>query len=128
MRERLGRIVGQVDRAGAVISHMRIFGRKTSESAAPMQVEAAIGGAASMVQQQLRRAGIQVVLRVADRLPPVLGHVVLLEQVLINLLLNAADAIAASIEAGRTTSGRIELAAVPCPLVSGSPWRTTEWA
>ncbi|BBK42288.1 hypothetical protein STVA_23080 [Allostella vacuolata] len=116
LRERLGRIVGQVDRAGAVISHMRIFGRKTSESAAPMQVEAAIGGAASMVQQQLRRAGIQVVLRVADRLPPVLGHVVLLEQVLINLLLNAADAIAASIEAGRTTSGRIELAAVPCPL------------
>ena len=116
LQARLSRIVGQVDRAGAVISHMRIFGRKTSEPAAPMQVQAAIGGAVAMVQQQLRRAGIQVALRMADGLPPILGHVVLLEQVLINLLLNAADAIAASIEAGRTTSGRVEIAAVHCPL------------
>lgn len=106
-RHRLNRIVGQADRASAVISHMRLFGRQGGGPPGPVDVGVAIAGAVTMLEQQLKAGGIGLETRVAESLPPVLGHQVQLEQVLINLLLNARDAIGA----GGTGSGRIEVAA-----------------
>jgi signal transduction histidine kinase len=52
-----------------------------------------VQGLMVLAGQALRDANVQVQLRLPDVLPPVVGQVVLVEQVLLNLALNARDAL-----------------------------------
>jgi PAS domain S-box-containing protein len=92
---KLERILDQVRRAGAIIDHMRIFGRKSDGPPGPVAVAGAIEGATSVLSNRLRQARIGLVTHIEQHLPPVTGHLVRLEQVLVNLIANAADAIEA---------------------------------
>ncbi len=90
---KLERILDQVRRAAAIIDHMRIFGRRSDAPPAPFSVEAAIDGARTMASNRLQQARIGLTIEAAANLPRVTGHAVRLEQVLLNLIANAADAI-----------------------------------
>ena len=92
---KLDRIREQVKRAAALVNHMRVFGRKPDNLPAPVLVPAVIDGALSVLATRLNEASIAVTVAIDGDLPPVIGHLVLLEQVLVNLLANAADAIEA---------------------------------
>ena len=83
----------QTERAAAIIDHMRMFGRKASEEAYSVDPYVTIQSALSLVKEQLRLAEINVVVNAPNSCSPVLGHQVQLEQVLLNLLTNAQDAI-----------------------------------
>ena len=91
----MDRIREQVERAAALVNHMRVFGRKPDNLPAPVLVPAVIDGALSVLATRLNEASIAVTVAIDRDLPPVIGHLVLLEQVLVNLLANAADAIEA---------------------------------
>ena len=93
LTEKLERIVQQTERASAIIDHMRMFGRKASEDAYSVDLCLTINSALSLVSEQLRLAEIDVVINTPTVCSAVLGHQVQLEQVFLNLLTNAQDAI-----------------------------------
>ena len=91
----LRRVAGEATRAQAIIDHLRVFGRRDPGPVAPVEVARAVEGALVLAGNALRAAGIQVVRDIAPGLPRVQAQLVLLEQVLLNLFLNARDAMAA---------------------------------
>jgi C4-dicarboxylate-specific signal transduction histidine kinase len=89
----LEKAMAQVRKATEIISHLRTFGR-----AAPMTFERAdvheiIERALSLVQEQLKQRGIEVAFDLCDDDVSVLSNPIQLEQVFINLLTNARDAL-----------------------------------
>ncbi|NGM23465.1 hypothetical protein G3576_25860 [Roseomonas stagni] len=94
-RQRIERIVEQSARAGNIIEHLRRFARGSDEAAPPepLALEAAVEGAMTLVGGSLRDAEVGVTLELGAVPPMVMGHMVALEQVLVNLLMNACHAM-----------------------------------
>jgi len=86
----------QVRKATEMISHLRTFGRATSVSREPVGITLVIRRALSLVQEQLRLRQIEVKLLVPEEEVIVMGNAIQLEQVFINLLTNARDAMVQS--------------------------------
>ncbi len=84
----------QVRKATEIISHLRTFGRAASVSYEPVVLGRVIRSAISLMQEQLRLRQIEVRLNFADEELIVVGNAIQLEQVFINLLTNARDALA----------------------------------
>jgi C4-dicarboxylate-specific signal transduction histidine kinase len=90
----LERVLEQVKKATEIISHLRTFGRSAPVSLGRVAVQEAIDGALSLLYEQLRLRQIEVRLRRfqgPERM--VLGNAIQLEQVFLNLLTNARDAL-----------------------------------
>jgi histidine kinase len=86
-------IVSHVDRASRIINHMREFGRKSDVKKERVQLNEALNKALEIFSQQLKLREIEVVRDLEETLPPILADANRLEQVFINLLINARDAI-----------------------------------
>ena len=86
-------IDSHIDRATRIIGHMREFGRKSDLNAQDIDVNMVIEKAFDIFSQQLKLRGIEIVRELQADLPPVRGDAGKLEQVIINLLINARDAI-----------------------------------
>jgi C4-dicarboxylate-specific signal transduction histidine kinase len=83
----------QVRKATVIISHLRTFGRAASVTFEPSDIDEVIEHSLLLMQEQLRLRGIEVVLDLcADELI-VFGNPIQLEQVFVNLLTNARDAL-----------------------------------
>ena len=89
----LSKIDGNVDRATKIINHMRQFARKSEMNLIRLKLNEVMQGSFDIFSQQLKVRGIEVVWNLDPKLPPILGDPDRLEQVFINLLLNARDAI-----------------------------------
>src|SRR3989475_3801525 len=83
----------QVRKATQIISHLRTFGRAAPVSREPISLRPVIERALSLVQEQLRLHEIEVTLDLGPEEPVVVGNPIQLEQVFINLLANARDAV-----------------------------------
>jgi len=88
-----GEIDSYVDRATKIISHMRQFGRKSDINLEKVEINEVLKKALEILGQQLKVRGIEVAWDIEQDLPPVLVDPDRLEQVFINLLINARDAI-----------------------------------
>ncbi len=93
LRQMLSKVDTNVDRATKIITHMRIFARKSALKLGRIQVEDVLERSFDIFKQQLKVRGIEVVREFEPDLPPVLADADRLEQVFINLLINARDAI-----------------------------------
>ena len=82
-----------VDRATKIINHMRQFGRKSDITLEKVQVNAILEKALEILGQQLKVRGIELVRDFEQELPLIMADPDRLEQVFINLLINARDAI-----------------------------------
>ncbi len=82
-----------VDRATKIINHMREFGRKSSVRREMVQVNDVIEKAFDIFSQQLKLREIEVIWELDRSLPMIISDAGRLEQVFINLLINARDAI-----------------------------------
>ena len=83
----------QVRKATTIISHLRTFGRAAPVSREPLSINDVITQAVSLVQEQLRLHQVEVRLDLVPSNPLVCGSAIQLEQVFINLLTNARDAV-----------------------------------
>jgi len=92
---RAKRIVEQADRASRIIEHLRRFARGSDEGAprTAFGLDEAMAGASSLVRSALQEASVDMEMMLGSPAPIVLGHLVALEQVLVNLLLNACQAM-----------------------------------
>ena len=82
-----------VDRAAKIINHMRQFGRKSDIALQKIQVNEPLQKAMGILGQQLKVRGIDVVWNLEENLPLIMADPDRLEQVFINLLINARDAV-----------------------------------
>ncbi|MFO7644875.1 MAG: PAS domain-containing protein [Desulfosarcina sp.] len=89
----LQKIDSNVDRATNIIQHMRQFARKSKVELEPVDINHTLQMALEIFSEQLKVRGIQVEKQITAGLPHIQGNPSLLEQVFINLLLNARDAI-----------------------------------
>jgi len=94
-------IDSHVDRASKIINHMREFGRKSEVKRDRVHVNEPLMRALDIFSQQLKLREIQVVKELEEDLPPILADANRVEQVFINLLINARDAIEEKWESGR---------------------------
>jgi len=88
-------IDAHVDRAAKIINHLREFGRKPDMELRPVAADAVLQKALELFRQQLILREIDVRWRADEKLPPVTADPGRLEQVFVNLLINARDAIEA---------------------------------
>ncbi len=86
-------IDSHVDRATKIINHMRQFGRKSDQKLDEIQINDVLQRSFEIFSQQLKVRGIEVDWELDDELPRVMTDADRLEQVFINLLINARDAI-----------------------------------
>ncbi|MBS3756119.1 MAG: PAS domain S-box protein [Desulfobacterales bacterium] len=86
-------IDSHINRATKIINHMREFGRKSEITTENINVNPVIEKAFEIFAQQLKLRGIHVVWELGPDLPSVRADASKLEQVIINLLVNARDAI-----------------------------------
>jgi PAS domain S-box-containing protein len=104
LTDKLLRIEGQTARAAGIIDHMQMFGRHASEEPGPIDLRTTVMNALDLMGEQLRLDGIEVVTEFAQNCSLILGKTVQVEQVLLNLLTNAKDAMA-----GRGREAKITL-------------------
>ena len=101
----------QAQRAGQIIHRIRAFVKRSEPQRQPAQAKEIVEDAVELAGIELRRRNVALSTYVAQRLPTLMVDPILIEQVLINLLKNAAEAID---NAGLPVSRRhIELRVVP---------------
>lgn len=83
----------QVAEAGRVVQRIRAFLTRRAPQPEPAKVEELIQRALGLVRYDVQRQGIAIEVRITPHLPTVMADPVLIEQVLINLLRNAVDAL-----------------------------------
>ena len=101
----------QAHRAGQIIQRIRAFVKRSKPNRTPSEVGTMVAEAVELAEIELRRFNVRLNHYVAERLPLLLVDPILVEQVLVNLLRNAAEAIDYAL---RLTPQRIvELRVVP---------------
>jgi PAS domain S-box-containing protein len=104
-REALTAIVADGERAGDILSRIRRLLSRAPAVHAACDVNAIVSGVLPLVRSQFDKQSVLLEAALAADVPPVLGDPVQLQQVLLNLLLNAADACArVGIERRRVTA------------------------
>jgi PAS domain S-box-containing protein len=93
---KLNRMMEQTGRATEIIRNVTMFGRRSSGPAVAARIPDAVDNTLAMLHSRLRAGGIKVRRALPPDLPEAMLALVPLEQVLINLLTNAADAYAAA--------------------------------
>jgi two-component system sensor kinase FixL len=118
LREGIEHVVHQSERAGDIIERLREFVRTGTCQRSVVEVKALVDGAVALALIEARQNGIDIEVKVAPDLPPVLADRIQIEQVLINLLRNGADAILSGggemrmlgVEARAISDDKVELA------------------
>jgi PAS domain S-box-containing protein len=107
-REALRGIVDDGQRAGAVIGRVRALMKREAPREEPVDINEAIREVLVLARQEQRRNDVVVEVLLGDALPHVHGDKVQLQQVLLNLTVNALEAMGGRAEAPRTLTVRSE--------------------
>jgi PAS domain S-box-containing protein len=83
----------QAERAAQIIRRIRSFVKRSEPQRQPSDAKAIVDDALELAGIELRRRNVSLSTYVARRLPPLMCDPILIEQVLLNLVKNAAEAI-----------------------------------
>ncbi len=92
-REAFRRIIRDGNRAAEVISRMRALFKKARTATEWLDINEAIEEVVILTQSEVRRKKVALRMELAADLPPVMGDRVQLQQVVVNLILNAIEAM-----------------------------------
>ena len=108
MRRAIAGIAHSAERIAGIVTEFRRFYRSTrAEYRDTVDLNGVVDAALVVFGHQIRRRNIPLRTRLAPSLPPVAGNAQRLEQVLVNLLSNAVEAIREARDAGHAGSGGI---------------------
>ncbi len=93
LRRAMVEVAKQSERAGEVIRRLRGFVRRGEPQRVAVDVNAAAREVLSMISADLRHQEIKVKLQLGKRLPAVLADTIQIQQVLVNLVRNAIEAM-----------------------------------
>ncbi len=122
VRETLKDIVADNRRAGEIIRKMRALVRKCDMEWLPVDVGGVVRDVVSLMHSDAIVRGVRTTIEIAGALPTVLGDKVQLQQVLLNLMLNALDAVQecpaacrfVTVQAGVEPGGDVRLCVRDC--------------
>jgi two-component system, NtrC family, C4-dicarboxylate transport sensor histidine kinase DctB len=111
VRDNVGRISQMADRMASISRHLRNFARRPQQKIGPVPLMHAVDDALALMEARLKSSGASVSFDRPERDIWVMGGHVRLQQVIVNLLSNALDAmqdqsepvIGIAVEADRTT-------------------------
>ena len=92
-RDNLSRISGLVDRMASISRHLRNFARKPNEKLGPIGLDAVVDDTLEIVAARLKAADATLDVDLGRHPPAVFAGPVRLQQVLVNIITNAADAV-----------------------------------
>lgn len=104
----LNKIVSLCSHMSDIISRFKVFARKGNFQHSPVSLDTVVKGAMTIMMPRLKESEIECIIPLIED-EKVMGDLVLLEQVLVNLIANAIDAIMES----EHTQNRIELKIEP---------------
>jgi PAS domain S-box-containing protein len=93
----LRRIARDANRASAVIARIRGLLTRRSSQRSELSIAEVVGEVASIVEGEARAKDVVMTIAVQDALPPVMADRVQIQQVLLNLLVNAMDAMSSAV-------------------------------
>jgi PAS domain S-box-containing protein len=106
-------IVAQADRISRLMERLLAFARAKAQPQAPLALSTVLAPALHLLEPRFRREAITVLVDVPADLPDVLGVADQLEQVFLNVLVNAWHAMPAggtvTIRAGTTAAGQVQV-------------------
>ena len=91
--ESLDAVVHGVDRLGAIVSRLLLFSRVDNAERKPVNMNQLLAETWDLVQAQASEQGVHLEQALSDPLPPVLGSANALRQVILNLTINALQAM-----------------------------------
>ena len=94
LASKLQRTRNAAQKARKIIDHLRRFGRNAKEDPTPVDLCGVLYSAADLMQDQFKKSNVELVVSLPDQTTFVMGHPIQLEQVFLNLLANARDAVA----------------------------------
>jgi PAS domain S-box-containing protein len=100
VKKQLGSVVGAADRSGEIIERIRDHIKKAPPRKAHFDLNYAIDEVIVLARSAITRNGVSVQTLLSEGLAPVQGDRVQLQQVVLNLILNAVEAMG-SVEAGK---------------------------
>jgi C4-dicarboxylate-specific signal transduction histidine kinase len=99
-RETIQRIIRDGNRAGEIVGRIRALFKKTETATEPLDLNETIREVVVLARSEMDKQRVTLRLELSPDLPNVLGDRVQLQQVMLNLILNAIDAMA-------TVQGRV---------------------
>lgn len=100
IREKVSMIVDQADRMTHIIEHVRIFAREAGKpELRPISVNDVVTSGTNLLRAQFASHGLCFDTELAPNLPPVLANPFSLEEVVLNVLVNARDAVEERLDA-----------------------------
>jgi len=91
-------------RSKRIIQNLLTFSRQDSYAFEPLQINDVVRASLSLVAYQISKSNIQILENPGKGIPPLMGNKQQLEQVIINLILNARDALEGVPDAAITIS------------------------
>lgn len=92
-RTNLTRILDLIDRMTSISRHLRSFARKPGQKLTSVHIPDVIDAAVEIASLRIKAAKADLDIHIEPGVPPVVAGPVRLQQVLVNLLTNAADAV-----------------------------------
>ena len=92
-RESVGLIMSDANRAADIIKRIRTLIKKADTEKIPLNINDAIREVIALAEGEARRNSVALRTELAEDLPPIVGDRVQLQQVILNLLRNASDAM-----------------------------------
>ncbi len=89
----LDKIARQTFRASEIVNSLLNFSRTSTSDNGPVQVNKVIQETLSLLEHQIEKAGVQLEVRLDASAPPIHGNAGKLQQVFLNLFINARDAM-----------------------------------
>ncbi len=93
IREALGDIASDGNRASDIIDHVRSLVRKEDRAKEPLDLNDVAGEVIKIVRPELRKRGLTIRAALSDTLPSIDGVAIELQQVILNLIINGAQAM-----------------------------------
>ena len=93
-KNKSNKIFENIIRIRNIIDHIRAFSRSHDDYIlTAFDINASIENAVSMIMEQFKHLGITLNLQLEKQIPQILGNTYKFEQVIVNLLINAKDAV-----------------------------------